>query len=104
VHGLLRFIDDSTWVRAHVEALTREHEANRDPPWAVTDAPAGFIDQMVTAVVGVEISVTRWYGKWKMSQNRSAADAVGVVAGLEREASASSVALAAFVKETLSER
>jgi transcriptional regulator len=55
------------------------------------------------AIVGVEISVTRWYGKWKMSQNRSAADRVGVVEGLEREASASSAALAALVKETLSE-
>jgi len=102
-NGMLRFIDDATWLRAHVEALTREHEANRDSPWAVTDAPAEFVDKMVTAIVGVEISVTRWYGKWKMSQNRSAADRVGVVEGLEREASASSAALAALVKETLSE-
>jgi transcriptional regulator len=102
-HGRLRFIDDSTWVRAHVEALTHEHEANRDTPWAVTDAPAEFVDTMVTAVVGVEISITRWYGKWKVSQNRSATDRAGVVEGLEREASASSVAMAALVKETLSE-
>jgi transcriptional regulator len=102
-HGRLRFVDDATWVRAHLEALTREHEANRDEPWAVTDAPAEFIDKLVTAVVGVEISVTRWYGKWKVSQNRSAADRLGVIDGLEREASASSVALAALVKETLSE-
>ena len=102
-HGLLRFIDDSTWVRAHVEALTHAHEAHREIPWAVTDAPAEFVDRMVTAVVGVEISVTRWYGKWKMSQNRSPADRVGVVEGLEREASASSVALATLVKETLND-
>jgi transcriptional regulator len=73
-HGLLRFIDDSTWVRAHVEALTNEHEANRDTPWAVTDASAEFVDKMVSAVVGVEVSITRWYGKWKVSQNRSAAE------------------------------
>jgi transcriptional regulator len=103
VHGRLRFIDDATWVRAHVEALTREHEADRDKPWAVSDAPADFIDKLVTAVVGLEISVTRWYGNWKMSQNRSAADRVGVMKGLERERSASSVALAALVRETLSE-
>ena len=102
-HGLLRFIDDSAWVRAHVEALTHEHEANRDTPWAVTDAPAEFVDKMVTAVVGLEISITRWYGKWKVSQNRSAADRVGVIEGLEGEASASSVAMAALIKQTLSE-
>ena len=103
VHGLLRFIDDSAWVRAHVEALTHEHEANRDTPWAVTDAPAEFVDKLVTAVVGLEISITRWYGKWKVSQNRSAADRVGVIEGLEGEASASSVAMAALIKQTLSE-
>ena len=102
-HGLLRFIDDSAWVRAHVESLTHQHEANRDAPWAVTDAPAEFVDQLVTAVVGVEISITQWYGKWKVSQNRSAADRVGVIEGLEREASASSVAMAALVKATLGE-
>lgn len=32
--------------------------------------------------MGVEIAVTRLEGKWKMSQNRSAADIDGVVAGL----------------------
>jgi transcriptional regulator len=100
-HGLLRFIDDSAWVRAHVEALTREHEAHRDAPWAVTDAPAEFVDKLVTAVVGLEISMTRWYGKWKVSQNRSVADRVGVIEGLEQQASASSVAMAAFVRKTL---
>jgi transcriptional regulator len=102
-HGLLRSIDDSAWVRAHVEALTHEHEANRDTPWAVTDAPAEFVDKMVTAVVGLEISITRWHGKWKVSQNRSVADRLGVIGGLEHQASESSVAMAALVKETLGE-
>jgi transcriptional regulator len=102
-HGVLRFMDDPAWVRAHVEALTHEHEANRDTPWAVTDAPAEFVDKMVAAVVGLEISITRWSGKWKVSQNRSVADRLGVIAGLEDQASGSSVAMAALVKDSLSE-
>jgi len=102
-HGQLRFIDDPAWVRAHVEALTHEHEAHRNAPWAVSDAPAEFVDKMVAAVVGLEISITRWYGKWKVSQNRSVADRLGVIGGLEDQASESSVAMAALVKETLSE-
>lgn len=102
-HGVLRFIDDSAWVRAHVEALTHEHEAKRDTPWAVTDAPAEFIAKMVAAVVGLEISITRWYGKWKVSQNRSVVDRVGVIEGLEHQASESSAAMAALVKKTLTE-
>ena len=86
-----------------MEALTHEHEANRDTPWAVIDAPAEFVDKLVGAVVGLEISITRWYGKWKVSQNRSVADRLGVIGGLEHQASESSVAMAALVNETLSE-
>ena len=102
-HGRVRFIDDAAWVRRHVEALTHEHEATRDAPWAVADAPADFVDKMVTAVVGLEVSITRCYGKWKVSQNRSVADRLGVIGALEHQGSESSLAMAALVKETLRE-
>jgi len=100
-HGVLRFIDDPAWVRSHVEALTREHEERRDPPWAVTDAPADFVEKMVAAVVGIEISITQLVGKWKVSQNRSISDRVGVVEALEREATPSGAAIAALIRETV---
>jgi transcriptional regulator len=101
VHGALRCVDDPAWVRSHVEALTREHEGKRDAPWAVTDAPADFIEKMVAAVVGIEISITRLVGKWKVGQNRSIADRVGVVEALEREAVPSERTIAALMRETL---
>ncbi len=37
---------------------------------------------MLGAMVGVEIPIERLVGKWKVSQNRSALDRAGVVAGL----------------------
>ena len=101
VHGVLRFVDDPAWVRSNVEALTREHEGKRDAPWAVTDAPADFIEKMVAAVVGIEISITRLVGKWKVSQNRSISDRLGVVEALEREAVPSGTTIAALIRETL---
>jgi transcriptional regulator len=101
VHGVLRFVDDPAWVRSHVEALTREHEGTRDVPWAVTDAPADFVDKMVAAVVGIEISITQLVGKWKVSQNRSISDRLGVVEALEREAVPSAATMAALIRETL---
>ena len=104
VHGVLRCVDDPAWVRSHVEALTREHEGKRDIPWAVTDAPADFIEKMVAAVVGIEISITRLVGKWKVSQNRSISDRVGVVEALEREAVPSATTIAALMRETLAGR
>jgi transcriptional regulator len=101
VHGVVRFVDDPAWVRSHVGALTREHEEKRDAPWALTDAPAAFVEKMVAAVVGIEISITQLVGKWKVSQNRSIADRVGVVEALEREAVPSGAAIAALIRETL---
>jgi transcriptional regulator len=67
----------------------------------VTDAPADFVEKMVAAVVGIEISITELVGKWKVSQNRSISDRVGVVEALEREATPSGAAIAALIRETL---
>ena len=51
-------------------------------PWTVDDAPARFIAGQLRAIVGVELVITRVEAKRKLSQNRSAADVDGVVAGL----------------------
>ncbi len=81
-HGIARAIEDTAWLRAHVEALTDAQEASQALPWRVSDAPADFIDRMVSAIVGIEIPIERLVGKWKASQNRTAADRLGVAAGL----------------------
>ena len=49
----------------------------------MTDAPADFIDGMLKGIVGFALPITRLEGKWKMSQNRPAADRAGVIDGLE---------------------
>jgi transcriptional regulator len=73
-HGVLRAIDDPLWLQALLERLTAHHEAGRPRPWAVADAPADFIATMRRAIVGIEIVLTRLEGKFKLSQNRPAAD------------------------------
>ncbi len=80
--GALRAIDDAEWVRAFVTRLTQRHEAPRAAPWAVHDAPDGYVATMLRAIVGIEIRLSALTGKWKVSQNRSAADRAGVVRGL----------------------
>jgi transcriptional regulator len=81
-YGPLRIVEDRAWLRALVERLTNRHEAARPEPWKVTDAPAGYIEQMLGAIIGVEIPLTRLVGKWKVSQNRPAVDRDGVVSAL----------------------
>jgi transcriptional regulator len=82
VHGELVLHEDADWLAAHVTRLTEAHEAGRAEPWAVTDAPARFVAGQLRAIVGVEVRITRVEAKWKLSQNRPAADVDGVVAGL----------------------
>jgi transcriptional regulator len=82
VHGELVLHEDADWLAAHVTRLTEAHETGRAEPWAVTDAPARFVAGQLRAIVGVEVRITRVEAKWKLSQNRPAADVDGVVAGL----------------------
>jgi transcriptional regulator len=51
------------------------------------DAPADFITQMLGAIVGIEIEVTRLVGKWKLGQNKDAADRRGAADTLLARAS-----------------
>ncbi len=83
-YGPARAKADATWLRALLDRLTDTHEAARMSPWKVSDAPSDYVDKLLQAIVGIEIPVTRLVGKWKVSQNRSAADRESVVADLEK--------------------
>ena len=81
-HGPLRAIDDAAWLLGLVERLTARHEAQQATPWRVSDAPAGYIDKMLKAIIGIEIPLTRLTGKWKLGQNRSMQDQANMAHGL----------------------
>jgi transcriptional regulator len=86
-YGTLRLHDDPQFLRRHLGALTARHEGERERPWSVSDAPDEFIAQQMKAIIGLELRIDRLEGKWKMSQNRSAADIDGVIQGLESSTS-----------------
>ncbi|AHG21767.1 transcriptional regulator [Chania multitudinisentens RB-25] len=74
--------EDPLWLQHQLAALTALNEGNQPQPWRIDEAPANYIASQMKAIVGIEIVVTRREGKWKMSQNRNAADISGVIAGL----------------------
>lgn len=76
-HGRITVRDDESFVRRNVTRLTKTHEATQSVPWKMGDAPREYIDQMVKAIVGIEIEVTRLVGKLKLSQNKEAPDIAG---------------------------
>lgn len=98
-YGPLRIIEDAAWLRSHVTRLTNRQEAAFATPWKVADAPPEFIEQQLTGIVGLEIPVTRLIGKWKVNQNRSAADREGVVQALRARGDADALAMADAVAQ-----
>lgn len=82
-HGRLTVRDDEKFVRGVVARLTRTHEAAEAQPWKMGDAPPDYLDAMLQAIVGLEIAVTRWEGKAKLSQNKELRDRQGAVEALQ---------------------
>jgi transcriptional regulator len=86
--GTISFTDDVTWLRAFVTELTQANEAGRPNRWHVTDSPADYIEGMLRAIVGFEIQLTSYVGKFKGSQNRAVGDRDGVRQMLREESPA----------------
>ena len=98
IYGRMAVIEDAAWLSEQVRALTDRHEADRPAPWAVSDAPEDFTRAQLKGIVGIEIAIARIEAKWKVSQNRPAADRAGVAEGLSGEGGTAR-AVAALVAE-----
>ncbi len=66
-----------------VQKLTDVHEKNLPEPWSVQDAPADYIEKMLNAIVGIEISISRIEAKWKVSQNQSEENQASLIKHLQ---------------------
>ncbi len=83
--GRVQIHEEADWLLEAVTRLTNLHEQNRDHPWSVDDAPEGYVENLLRAIVGIEFTIEKVEAKAKLSQNRSAEDRSGVVEGLRRE-------------------
>ena len=90
-HGTIQIRDDEKFVRGVVGRLTRTHEGrasdlpgNTFAPWKMSDAAAPYLQKMLGAIVGLEISVQRLEGKFKLSQNKQAADRMALAETLSQ--------------------
>ncbi|MGG2398467.1 FMN-binding negative transcriptional regulator [Pseudomonas sp. SH1-B] len=98
--GQAEVFDEPARLLQLVSRLSERHEQGRAQPWAVSDAPREYIDAMLRAIVGFALPIRRIEGKWKLSQNRSAADQAGVRAGLAESGRASDRELAQQMNPT----
>ena len=102
VHGTIAIRDDEKFVRGVVGRLTRTHEGRTEPdrPWKMSDSSREFIDQALTAIVGIEIAITKMAGKWKLSQNKEERDRLGAADALrQRGEQVTSAAMLKTIRE-----
>ena len=100
-YGPLQVRDDPDWVRQQMVALTAQQENGFTLPWQVDDAPRDFTERLIGQVVGIEIPISRWAGKWKVSQNQPLCNRDNVVAHLEQQKQPDSEAMAEYVLTSL---
>jgi transcriptional regulator len=82
-HGRVTVRDDQRYLRGLVGRLTKRHEASQPDPWRMGDSPQAFIDEMLAAIVGLEIGITRLVGKFKLGQNKETRDVLGAAQALK---------------------
>jgi transcriptional regulator len=98
-YGTPRATTDKDWLRDLLRRLSERHEAREAAPWRMQDQPVPFLDGMLNGIVGFEIAVSRLEGKFKLSQNRPAADRPRIIAALDARDDADSHGVAALMKE-----
>ncbi|OYQ32944.1 hypothetical protein CHU95_18065 [Niveispirillum lacus] len=81
-HGRLEIVSDAAGLLEIVNRLTNRHEAGREQPWQVGDAPPDYIAAMLRGIVGVVLHVERLEGKAKLSQNKDETDRATIRAGM----------------------
>jgi transcriptional regulator len=79
--------------------LVAEYESSRDKPWRVADLAPDVFRKLAGAIVAFEMPIEKIEGKFKLGQNRSREDRLGMLAGLESEGTSDTALLAKFIRE-----
>jgi transcriptional regulator len=98
-YGTIRLVEDSEWLLRFLRRLSARHEADNPEPWRIENLPETYLKGMLKGIIGLDISVTRLEGKYKLSQNRPAADRPRVIAALQRSGDENSVAVAKLMQQ-----
>ena len=98
-YGSLRLIEDGEWLRRLLSRLSDRHEARSPEPWRMQDLPEAYMSGMLRGIIGLDIAITRLEGKYKLSQNRPAADRPRIATALEAQDDADAVAVARLMRQ-----
>jgi transcriptional regulator len=98
-YGTVQLVEDAQWLRRFLVRLSERHEAPNPVAWRMQELPEDYVETMLKGIIGLDIAVTRVEGKYKLSQNRPAADRPGVIAALEARTDPDSHAVARLMRD-----
>ncbi len=95
--GVLRLIDDRDRLYEILRQTVIKYESPRATPWSIEAPEPEFLEKLLAAIVGFEIEVEMWEGKWKLSQNHPQERRDNVVTGLRSTGRPDELAIAALM-------
>lgn len=98
VYGKPLAREDGDFTAAALRDLVARHEGARAKPWRIEDLAVDFYEKLTGAIVAFEMPIDRFEGKFKLGQNRSQDDRLGMLKGLDAEGSPDADALAEFIR------
>ena len=98
-HGRATIVEDPTKLASMLEQLTTAYEADSPNAWSMNELPTDMRQKLVTSIVGIEITIEKLEGKFKLNQNRPAADRASVIEALNASGNADDNAVAEMMQE-----
>lgn len=78
VYGMPTIVEGAKELATMVTELTHYHESQIKTDWSLKEGEEKF-DNLLKAIVGIKIEITKIEGKFKFNQNRSKEDQQGVI-------------------------
>lgn len=99
VQGTPEVVEDADAIRAVLERTVATYDTPLGGDWTFPGVPADYTAQRLKAIAAVRIPIARIEGKMKLNQDKPVADRLGVIAALERQGDAQSLAVAALIRQ-----
>ena len=98
-HGRPELVEDTAAVRAVLDRTVALYDTPLGGDWRFPEMPAELTASRLRAIVALRIPVVELEGKFKLNQDKSVDDRLGVIAALERLGETSGVAVARLMRE-----
>jgi transcriptional regulator len=82
-YGTYRLMSDSQETLGLLKEMTDNYEVSFPKPWTMESQSADFLEKMALGVSAFKVEISRWEGKWKLSQNHPKERREKVIRGLE---------------------